>query len=109
VSPTRISASEVGDYHYCARALALRRLADGAADPLAAVCRAQGLPPDDPVAAAWLAKRTAARQTALTGGTRAHARGHARVRLAAGLLLLGLALLAAAGALAVAQVLSLAR
>lgn len=108
-SSARISASEVGDYLYCARALALRRLADGAADPLAAICRAQGLPPGNPAAAAWLAERTATRQGALAGGTRAHARGHARARLAVVLLLLGLALLLAAGALALAPMLALPR
>ncbi|MCC6627827.1 MAG: hypothetical protein IT340_10545 [Chloroflexi bacterium] len=109
VSPARIAASEVGDYLYCARALALRRLVDGAADPLAAICRAQGLPRSDPAAAAWLAERTAARQAALAGGARAHARGHARARLAVALLLLGLVLLLTAGALAVAPMLALPR
>jgi hypothetical protein len=95
--PRSISASAVGEYVYCARAYGLSRATAGAADPLAAACVAQGMPPDWRSEAArefaWRGGRRAAR---LDAGRRAHHQHERSIRLTVWLALLGLLLILAA-------------
>ena len=105
-----ISASAVGEYVYCARSHALRRIADGAADPARALRQAQGLPADwRPAATALLARRERGRAAVLADGARAHRRIDGRARLAGALSLAGALLIAVALALSLLPLLSTPR
>jgi hypothetical protein len=75
----------------------LRRVAEVAPDPPAALRRAQGMPAGwRPAATVAFVRRERARDGALAGGTRAHRRAHGRARAAGGLALVGLALIVVA-------------
>jgi hypothetical protein len=105
-----ISASAVGEYVYCARSQALRRVADGADDPARALRHAQGLPADwRPAATARLARREWGRAAALAAGVRAHRRHDGRARFAGALSLAGALLIVAALALSLLPLLATPR
>jgi hypothetical protein len=101
----RISASEVGDYVYCARAAGLRRVMASADDPTGAALAAQGMEPLAGPAIAAFNARQLHRTRHLTAGRVRHQRHDRQLRLASGLATIGVSLIIMAVVLSAVELL----